>query len=58
VGHRDPIHAVEAVLQERQFDEIVVSTLPKRISRWLGQDLPRRLEHKTQLPVTHIGATK
>ena len=58
VGHRDPLHAVEAVLQERQFDEIVVSTLPKRISRWLGQDLPRRLEHKTQLPVTHIGATK
>jgi hypothetical protein len=58
VGHRDPLHAVEAALKGKQFDEIVVSTLPKGISRWLHQDLPRRLEHKTQLPVTHIGATK
>lgn len=58
VGHRDPVHAVEAALKERQFDEIVVSTLPRRISRWLRQDLPRRLEHKTQLPVTHIGSTQ
>jgi hypothetical protein len=56
VGHREPVHAVEAALQGREFDEIVVSTLPKRVSRWLHQDLPRRLEHKTHLPVTHIGA--
>jgi len=56
VGHRDPVHAVEAALQGREFDQIIVSTLPKRVSRWLHQDLPRRLEHKTHLPVTHIGA--
>ena len=58
VGPRDPVHAVEAALQGRQFDEIVVSTLPKRVSRWLHQDLPRRLEHKTHLPVTHVGANR
>jgi GABA permease len=57
VGHRDPIQAVESALKERPCDEIVVSTLPKRMSRWLHQDLPRRLEHKTHLPVTHVGAT-
>ncbi len=57
VGHRDPVHAVEDVLKGRQFDEIVVSTLSKRRSRWLRQDLPRRLQHKTQLPVTHVGAS-
>jgi len=57
VGHRDPVHAVEAVVKQRQFDEIVVSTLPRRLSKWLRQDLPSRLEHKTHLPVTHIGAT-
>jgi hypothetical protein len=57
VGHRDPVHAVEAAMKGMQFDEIVVSTLPRRVSRWLHQDLPRRLEHKTQLPVTHLGAT-
>jgi hypothetical protein len=55
VGERDPVRAVETALRGRQFDEIIVSTLPKRVSRWLHQDLPRRLEHKTQLPVTHIG---
>ena len=55
VGDRDPVHAVETALRGRQFDEIIVSTLPKRVSRWLHQDLPRRLEHKTQLPVTHVG---
>jgi hypothetical protein len=57
VGHRDPVRAVAAALEGRQFDEIIVSTLPRRVSRWLHQDLPTRLEHKTHLPVTHIGAT-
>ena len=56
VGDRDPVHAVQTAMKGRQFDEIIVSTLPKRVSRWLHQDLPRRLEHKTQLPVTHVGA--
>jgi nucleotide-binding universal stress UspA family protein len=55
VGDRDPVHAVQTAMKGRQFDEIIVSTLPKRMSRWLHQDLPRRLEHKTQLPVTHVG---
>jgi nucleotide-binding universal stress UspA family protein len=55
VGGHDPYHAVETAMKGRQFDEIIVSTLPRRLSRWLHQDLPRRLEHKTQLPVTQVG---
>jgi hypothetical protein len=58
VGDPDPVHAAQSVLKGRQFDEIIVSTLPTRISHWLRQDLPRRLEHKSGLPVTHIGAAK
>jgi GABA permease len=58
VGDPDPVRAVETALRGRQFDEIIVSTLPSRISRWLRQDLPRRLENKTGLPVTHVGASK
>jgi GABA permease len=58
VGDPDPIRAVEDVLKRRQFDEIIVSTLPERLSRWLRQDLPQRLEHKFHLPVTHISVTK
>ena len=58
VGDPDPVHAVETAMKGRQFDEIIVSTLPQRMSRWLRQDLPHRLEHKTGLPVTHVGVTK
>ena len=55
VGAADPVQAVEAVIKARQFDEIIVSTLPKRVSAWLRQDLPCRLERKCGLPVTHVG---
>ena len=58
VGDRDPVRAVETAMKGRQFDEIIVSTLPGRLSRWLRQDLPHRLEHKTGLPVSHVGASK
>ncbi|CAA9480327.1 MAG: hypothetical protein AVDCRST_MAG69-739 [uncultured Solirubrobacteraceae bacterium] len=54
VGDPDPVCAVRDALESRQFDEIIVSTLPERVSRWLHQDLPRRLERRFHLPVTHI----
>ena len=58
VGDGDPMRAVEAALSRRQVDEIIVSTLPQRLSRWLRQDLPRRLEHKFHVPVTHVEAAE
>ena len=36
------------------FDEIVVSTLPAGVSRWLRLDLPRRLRRRCGLPVTVV----
>lgn len=36
------------------FDEIIVSTLPPRMSRWMKYDLPRRLERQHEIPVTHV----
>jgi hypothetical protein len=44
VGAADPYRAVCDALEERDADEIVVSTLPPRVSRWLSLDLPARLE--------------
>jgi len=58
VGDPNPMRAVEAALKGRQFDEIIVSTLPARVSHWLHQDLPQRLQHKFHLPVTHVAATE
>ncbi|MBB3084026.1 hypothetical protein [Geodermatophilus sabuli] len=54
VGDPDPVRAVENAMATREFDEIIVSTLPARVSRWLHHDLPGRLEHQFHLPVTHV----
>jgi GABA permease len=56
VGNADPVRAVEEATATGEFDEIIVSTLPARVSRWLHQDLPGRLEHRFHLPVTHVPA--
>ena len=37
-----------------EFDELVISTLPQRASKWLKLDLPSKAERATGLPVTHV----
>jgi hypothetical protein len=56
VGDPDPVVAAMDVWDPREFDEIVVSTLPTGVSRWLGLDLPRRLEKLTGVTVRHVVA--
>lgn len=56
VGDPDPFAAVGDVLHAREFDEIVVSTLPRTISRWLAVGLPARLRRAVDLPVTEVNA--
>jgi hypothetical protein len=56
VGDPDPMRAVEQALSGREVDEVIVSTLPARVSKWLHQDLPSRIERKFHVPVTHVGA--
>jgi hypothetical protein len=55
VGDAEPLAAIQDAVNVRGFDEIILSTLPKRFSRWLRLDLP----HKAAglgLPVTTITA--
>jgi hypothetical protein len=54
VGDRDPVMAVRDALRGREIDEVIVSTLPKGLSRWLGEDLPSRLRDSVQVPVTVV----
>ncbi len=54
VGDANPVLAAEDVLRGQGFDEIIVSTLPPGVSRWLKLDLPHRVEAAFGLPVTHV----
>jgi hypothetical protein len=56
VGDPDPFAAVGDVLHAREFDEVLVSTLPRTISRWLAMGLPARLRRTVDLPVTEVDA--
>jgi flavin-binding protein dodecin len=52
----DPIAAMQAAVASQQFDEIVISTLPARVSGWLRQDLAHRAARRFAVPVTTITA--
>jgi hypothetical protein len=53
-GDADPIAAVHEAWDPREYDEIVVSTLPTDASRWLALDLPHRIERMTGVRVSHV----
>jgi hypothetical protein len=54
VGDASPIRAIDDVLIEQPHDEIILSTLPSGMSRWLKKDLPHRVEQRFALPVTTV----
>jgi hypothetical protein len=55
VGDPNPLNAVQDAVNLRGFDEIIISTLPAHVSRWLKLDLPHKLEG-LGLPVTTVVA--
>ncbi len=57
IGVPSPLDAIQDAINLRGFDELIISMLPKRVSRWLRLDLP----HKAAglgLPVTTVTAEK
>jgi hypothetical protein len=55
VGATDPYEAVRQTLEQEKYDEVIVSTLPKRVSRWLHLDLAHRIE-RLGVPVSVVTA--
>jgi hypothetical protein len=56
VGDPDPFAAVGDVLHARYFDEVIVSVLPRGISKWLALGLPARLRRTHDLPIHQVTA--
>jgi hypothetical protein len=54
LGDPDPIAAVMDAVHFATYDEVVVCTLPRNLSKWLGLSLPHRIRAVTGLPVTHV----
>jgi hypothetical protein len=50
----DALHAVLDVYDRHRHDEIIIVTLPEHLSRWLGCDLPHRVEQATGALVRHV----
>ena len=53
VGGPDPFDSMQRAVQDGSDDEIIVSTLPRRVSKWLRRDLITRVEG-LGLPVTAV----
>jgi hypothetical protein len=53
IGDPQPMNAIQDAVNLHDFDEIILSTLPTRVSRWLKLDLPSKVKG-LGLPVTTI----
>ncbi len=56
VGDANPLAAITDALHLQGYDEIILSTLPRRLSRWLRLDLPSKVR-ALGLPMLHVTAT-
>lgn len=55
VGDPQPLSAIHDAVHLGTFDEIIISTLPRRVSQWLRLDLVSKAR-ALGLPVTHVEA--
>ena len=55
LGDAEPLMAIHDEVNQHHYDEIIISTLPLGISRWLKLDLVSKARG-LGLPVTHVQA--
>ncbi len=55
VGDANPLDAIQDAVNVNGYDEIIISTLPVRVSRWMKLDLPSKVSG-LGLPVTTVTA--
>ncbi len=57
IGVPEPLAAIQDAINIHGFDELIISTLPQRVSKWLKLDLPSKAAG-LGLPVTTVIATE
>src|SRR5947209_8308046 len=57
IGDPEPLSAIQDAVNLGAYDEIIISTLPLGISRWLKLDLVSKARG-LGLPVTHVAASE
>ena len=55
IGDPNPVDAISDAVNIDGYDEIIISTLPARVSRWIHLDLPAKLT-PLGLPITTVTA--
>jgi hypothetical protein len=55
IGDPEPLMAIHDAVNLGSYDEIIISTLPRRVSKWLRLDLVSKARG-VGLPVTHVEA--
>jgi hypothetical protein len=55
IGAPAPLDAIHDAINLGDYNEIIISTLPKRVSRWMRLDLPSKVA-ALGLPVTTVTA--
>jgi hypothetical protein len=53
LGDSEPLSAIQDAVNLGHYDEVIISTLPPRLSRWLKLDLVSKTR-ALGLPVTHV----
>jgi hypothetical protein len=56
IGVPEPLAAIQDAVNIHGFDELIISTLPQRVSKWLKLDLPSKAAG-LGLPVTTVIAS-
>ena len=56
IGVPEPLAAIQDAINVHGFDELIISTLPQRVSKWLHLDLPAKATG-LGLPVTTVIAS-
>jgi hypothetical protein len=56
LGDAEPLMAIQDAINLGRYDEIIISTLPLGVSRWLKLDLISKAR-ALGLPVTHVDAS-